>query len=367
MASPFRKGALAGMKKRRAARAQEREVMATPVENRSLYRSFLEQDISPATPNPLAPPTPVEPTPTHPDDADIDFLMHPGSRDDFILSKRPPLPPSERGEEVFPDQEQLTQDVTAAAQPPLTFSQAFKTARSAGKAKFTYDGKFFNTMERGESKPEWQAALLGTKASTPIQKEAITAPTKTAFLSGLAPTSVKTYRTPATRLTPEDKQAAATAITASMNQLREASNLGPLSLTSGYRTPEESAAAMMNNVAAGDWQSAVKAGYNHHNYPELIKAYLQDRTPENLQKIGDERLKRERSGLLKGGHGTSDSADYSVRNLTTREEALKMVEWLRSQGLKANLEHWAGEKKSKNAHIHVDGINDMYDSLRGTG
>ena len=193
MPSPFKKGALTRMKERRAARAEEREVMAAPTETRSLYRSFLEQDITPT--EPVRGAAPVEPARERPSDETIDYLMGPQSEDDIILAQHPPVPPSERGERIFPDQDQYAQKIADEVRPPLTFSQAFRTARNAGKAKFIYDGKRFNTMERGESKLEWRAALLGSKPPTPVQKEAIAAPVETTFLPGLKPTNVKTSRT----------------------------------------------------------------------------------------------------------------------------------------------------------------------------
>ncbi len=316
-----------------------------------------------------------------------------------ILESTRIKPQIEQGTPVFADQasaEQMRSDAE-----PLSFSQAFRAARDSGKTEFKHKGSMFNTRQRDESASDWQEVLKNQKgpmltdfvagfererdvedipaapgpellsvkntrtAPTFKQIETMLAPVEMKLLPGPEYLDVVNKRIPETApLLPEDKQAPARDVTVSLNKLRDDAGLRHLDMNSGYRTPEESARTMMNSVAkAKNWDALVDAGYNHHNYPRLIKAYLADRTPENLQAIGDERLKRENSGLLKGGHGTSDSADYSVRDLTKRSDALERVEWLRSQGLTATLEYWDSEKKDENAHIHVGGINAMYATI----
>ncbi len=266
------------------------------------------------------------------------FNQTPEEEDSPILSRRPPLPPSERGEKISMDQDQYAQQVEDLVERPLTFSQSFKEARSSGKTKFTHDGKRFNTMKRGESDTKWERSLKSNKR--PV-------------LTGLVPGLTREQPVEDTLF----KLANGAQVTQKMmdvtdefNQARAGENLPALRMTSGYRTAKKNVKTMINAIVKSPSLGAALNAYTRDIYQQPIRDYFANKTEANLEKIREARRGREK--VISTGHAHYGAMDYSVSDLSSEAEALERVAWLQKQGYTAKLEYWGGS----NAHIHVEGV-----------
>lgn len=148
------------------------------------------------------------------------------------------------------------------------------------------------------------------------------------------------------------------AMNSQFNAERVASGLKPLMPSSGLRDADKNANEMMKNVrAAGSLEQAHRNGYTRKEYQPALKAYYKNPIAKNLKAIGDIRREREKLGQVTGGHRSGDSMDYSLRGISDRREAMNIVSWFKSHGLRPVLENWADNKpKGNNAHIHIDGV-----------
>lgn len=282
-------------------------------------------------------------------------------------------PAAKSGTPVFADQAAADEALTATQ--PLSFNQAFRKARNRGKTTFKHNGAKFNTRQKDESDADWEEVLknqtgpLLTDFIAGFERERavseIPAAKKMELLPQPEPLAVKNTRTAPTFKQMEIMQAPVKTkathaaspriVTDELNAKREEEGLRPLTMTSGYRDAQQNADAMMKNVeAAGSIEQARANGYTGKHYQKVLKDYYADPTRANLEAIGYVRMEREK--VISGGHAGGDSADYSVKDLTNRADAVKRVAWLKSQGYKARLENWSGKNKGRNAHIHIDGI-----------
>ena len=356
MASPFNRGALTRMKERRAYVPLMDTEMAGPHKTPIAATQVERQVLSPR----------AEQSTVTKDDPEVVAKA-------LAFSEAPirPTPHHTEGKQVFTDQKQVEELHAEADIPPLTsFKSEFKAARARGDKEFAYKGDRFNTREKGETAAGWLEAIRTPFEPGFTRERAVTEipsrrPNEAAlgFLMGdtdfedikFTPTPGQKSIMEAPVETKATTPASPAIVTDELNAKREAEGLTALRMTSGYRSAQQNATAMMNNVeAAGSIEQARANGYTGKHYQPALKAYYADPTRANLEAIGYIRLEREK--VISGGHAGGDSADYSVSDLTNKADALKRVAWLKKQGYRVQLENWSGAKKGKNAHIHIDGI-----------